>query len=90
MVGATEHDRQTIAAWIFGKIFVGHGRVLLRPLFRSESFERLSELPSQLAALEGVTRVLYIAITVALLVSRIRTEPSDSPHLNRHDPEYQP
>jgi hypothetical protein len=29
MVGATEHDRQSIAAWIFGKIFVGHGRVLL-------------------------------------------------------------
>jgi|HubBroStandDraft_6_1064221.scaffolds.fasta_scaffold109722_2 hypothetical protein len=29
MVGATEHDRQTIAAWIFGKIFVGHSRVLL-------------------------------------------------------------
>jgi hypothetical protein len=34
-----------------------------------------------LAALEGVTGVLYIAITVALLVSRFRTEPSDSPHL---------
>jgi voltage-gated potassium channel Kch len=32
-----------------------------------------------LAALEGVTGVLYIAITVALLVSRFRTEPSDSP-----------
>ena len=31
-----------------------------------------------LAALEGVTGVLYIAITVALLVSRFRTEPSDS------------
>ena len=31
------------------------------------------------AALEGVTGVLYIAITVALLVSRFRTEPSDSP-----------
>jgi Ion channel len=35
-----------------------------------------------LAALEGVTGVLYIAITVALLVSRFRTEPSDSPHLS--------
>jgi voltage-gated potassium channel Kch len=34
-----------------------------------------------LAALEGVTGVLYIAITVALLVSRFRTEPSASPHL---------
>ena len=33
------------------------------------------------AALEGVTGVLYIAITVALLVSRFRTEPSDSPDL---------
>jgi hypothetical protein len=32
-----------------------------------------------LAALEGVTGVLYIAITVALLVSRFRREPSDSP-----------
>jgi Ion channel len=31
-----------------------------------------------LSALEGVTGVLYIAITVALLVSRFRTEPSDS------------
>jgi Ion channel len=31
-----------------------------------------------LAALEGMTGVLYIAITVALLVSRFRTEPSDS------------
>jgi hypothetical protein len=31
-----------------------------------------------LAALEGVTGVLYIAITVALLVSRFRIEPSDS------------
>jgi hypothetical protein len=30
-----------------------------------------------LAALEGVTGVLYIAITVALLVSRFRNEPSD-------------
>ena len=29
------------------------------------------------AALEGVTGVLYIAITVALLVSRFRSEPSD-------------
>jgi Ion channel len=34
-----------------------------------------------LAALEGVTGVLYIAISVALLVSRFRTEPSYSPHL---------
>lgn len=32
-----------------------------------------------LAALEGVTGVLYIAITVALLVSRFRNEPSDLP-----------
>lgn len=32
-----------------------------------------------LAALEGVTGVLYIAITVALLVSRFRTQSSDSP-----------
>jgi Ion channel len=32
------------------------------------------------AALEGVTGVLYIAITVALLVSRFRAEPSDSAH----------
>jgi hypothetical protein len=32
-----------------------------------------------LAALEGVTGVLYIAITVALLVGRFRGEPSDSP-----------
>ncbi len=32
-----------------------------------------------LAALEGVTGVLYIAITVALLVSRFKGEPSDSP-----------
>jgi len=39
MVGATEHDRQSIAAWIFGKIFVGHGRVLPQPLFRGESLE---------------------------------------------------
>ena len=31
------------------------------------------------AALEGVTGVLYIAITVALLVSRFREEPLDSP-----------
>ena len=31
------------------------------------------------AALEGVTGVLYIAITVALLVSRFRNEPSDLP-----------
>ena len=30
-----------------------------------------------LAALEGVTGVLYIAITVAVLVSRFRSEPSD-------------
>jgi hypothetical protein len=30
-----------------------------------------------LAALEGVTGVLYIAITVALLVSRFRSEPLD-------------
>ena len=36
-----------------------------------------------LAALEGVTGVLYIAITVALLVSRFRIEPSDSP--DRHN-----
>jgi hypothetical protein len=35
-----------------------------------------------LAALEGVTGVLYIAITVALLVSRFRTEASDSPDQN--------
>jgi Ion channel len=35
-----------------------------------------------LAALEGVTGVLYIAITVALLVNRFRTEPSDSPDQN--------
>ena len=34
-----------------------------------------------LAALEGVTGVLYIAITVALLVSRFRTEPSGVPDL---------
>ena len=34
-----------------------------------------------LAALEGVTGVLYVAITVALLVSRFRAEPSDSPDL---------
>jgi hypothetical protein len=34
-----------------------------------------------LSALEGVTGVLYIAITVALLVSRFRTEPSASPDL---------
>jgi hypothetical protein len=34
-----------------------------------------------LAALEGITGVLYIAITVALLVSRFRTEPSASPDL---------
>ena len=32
-----------------------------------------------LAALEGVTGVLYIATTVALLVSRFRNEPSDLP-----------
>ena len=32
-----------------------------------------------MAALEGVTGVLYIAITVALLVSRFRNEPSDLP-----------
>jgi hypothetical protein len=32
-----------------------------------------------LAGLEGVTGVLYIAISVALLVSRFRIEPSDSP-----------
>jgi hypothetical protein len=31
-----------------------------------------------LSALEGATGVLYIAITVALLVSRFRIEPSDS------------
>jgi Ion channel len=31
-----------------------------------------------LAALEGVTGVLYIAITVAILVSRFRSEPADS------------
>jgi Ion channel len=30
-----------------------------------------------LAALEGVTGVLYIAITVAILVSKFRREPSD-------------
>jgi hypothetical protein len=34
-----------------------------------------------LAALEGVTGVLYIAVTVALLVSRFRTEPSGVPDL---------
>jgi hypothetical protein len=34
-----------------------------------------------LAALEGVTGVLYIAITVALLVSRFRNEPSDLPDM---------
>jgi Ion channel len=34
-----------------------------------------------LAALEGVTGVLYIAITVALLVSRFRQGPADSPDL---------
>jgi hypothetical protein len=33
-----------------------------------------------LAALEGVTGVLYIAITVALLVSRFRVEPSPDRH----------
>lgn len=38
-----------------------------------------------LAALEGVTGVLYIAITVALLVSRFRTEPSDSPDPDRYN-----
>jgi Ion channel len=32
-----------------------------------------------LAALEGVTGVLYIAITVALLVSRFKNEPADLP-----------
>lgn len=31
-----------------------------------------------LAALEGMTGVLYIAITVALLISRFKAEPSDS------------
>ena len=31
-----------------------------------------------LSALEGVTGVLYMAVTVALLVSRFRTEPLDS------------
>jgi hypothetical protein len=39
-----------------------------------------------LAALEGVTGVLYIAITVALLVSKFRIEPSDS--RDRRDPEF--
>jgi hypothetical protein len=34
-----------------------------------------------LAALEGMTGVLYIATTVALLVSRFRTEPSSVPDL---------
>src|SRR5215467_16240058 len=34
-----------------------------------------------LAALEGVTGVLYIAITVALLVGRFRQELADSPNL---------
>jgi hypothetical protein len=36
-----------------------------------------------LAALEGVTGVLYIAITVALLVSRFRNEPSDLPDVTK-------
>src|ERR1700751_193639 len=39
----------------------------------------LSGEARMLAALEGVTGVLYIAITVALLVSRFRNEPSDLP-----------
>jgi hypothetical protein len=39
-----------------------------------------------LAALEGMTGVLYIAITVALLVSRFRIEPSDS--RDGRDPEF--
>jgi hypothetical protein len=34
-----------------------------------------------LAALEGVTGVLYIAITVAILISRFRQGPADSPDL---------
>jgi hypothetical protein len=39
MVGATEYDRQTIAAWIFGKIFVGNRGVLMQPVFQRESLE---------------------------------------------------
>ena len=35
-----------------------------------------------LAALEGVTGVLYVAITVALLVSRFSQEPLDAPDMN--------
>jgi hypothetical protein len=45
MVGASEHDRQTIAAWIFGKSFVRHRSVLLQPLFWSESLESLTDPP---------------------------------------------
>src|SRR5579859_2184762 len=42
MVGATEHDRQSIAAWIFGKIFVGNRGVLMQPVFQCESLESCS------------------------------------------------
>jgi hypothetical protein len=41
-----------------------------------------------LAALEGVTGVLYIAITVALLVSRFRDGALGFASPNRHDPGY--
>ncbi|HLY61464.1 MAG TPA: potassium channel family protein, partial [Terriglobia bacterium] len=41
----------------------------------------LSGMARILTALEGVTGVLYIAITVALLVSRFRSESLDHPKL---------
>jgi hypothetical protein len=43
----------------------------------------LSGVARILTALEGVTGVLYVAITVALLVSRFRTESSDYAEMGR-------
>jgi Ion channel len=69
-VGSHPADRQTELLYfsLITLSTIGYGDIV-----------PLSGEVRMLAALEGVTGVLYIAITVALLVSRFRNEPSDLP-----------
>jgi hypothetical protein len=69
-VGSHPADRQTELLYfsLITLSTIGYGDIV-----------PLSGEVRMLAALEGVTGVLYIAITVALLVGRFRNEPSDLP-----------
>jgi len=67
-VGSQAGDRQTELLYfsLITLSTIGYGDIV-----------PLSGVARILAALEGMTGVLYIAITVAVLVSRFRSEPSD-------------